>query len=298
MPLRRSPPAASPTFVAPGSARTSFITHASQTCESDTSERSGSENVSVRHKRRRDDDDINELKNLITSLSYKFDQKFLELKQNNDEMKESLQFISDKYDTLLKTLHNMQESRAEDRKIIQSLEEKIEVLERKNRSTSLEIRNLPISLQEGKRFESKEDTSMLVKKISKVVGIDLNDEDIKDVYRVATRKEGCKPIVVELNSCLKKEKMLQGVKNFNKRLINEKLNTGQLNIPGPVKPVFISESLTPNAQKLYYAARQLARERGYAYCWTSRGLIYLRKAEGEPHIRINNEACLKLIAKP
>ncbi|CAH0697387.1 unnamed protein product [Spodoptera exigua] len=293
---QRSPPPTSPALA---TGPTLYEVCAPEICESDTaSERSCSRNVSVRNKRRHGDDDIKELKGLISSLTSKVDQSFLELKQKNTELKESLQFMSDKYDLILKTLQNLQEERADDKKTIQKLEEKIEFLERKNRSTSLEIRNIPICLQDDKKFESKEDASLIVKTLAKAVEVDIQDCDIKDIYRIQTNREGSKPIIVELNSVLKKDKIVLGVKNYNRKKPNEdKLNTRHLNIPGPVKPVYISEALTPNAQKLFYAARQFARENGYMYCWTSHGSVFLRKAEGEPQTRIESAINLKLLAK-
>ncbi|KAH9635551.1 hypothetical protein HF086_003165 [Spodoptera exigua] len=161
-----------PTSPALATGPTLYEVCAPEICESDTaSERSCSRNVSVRNKRRHGDDDIKELKGLISSLTSKVDQSFLELKQKNTELKESLQFMSDKYDLILKTLQNLQEERADDKKTIQKLEEKIEFLERKNRSTSLEIRNIPICLQDDKKFESKEDASLIVKTLAKAVEI-------------------------------------------------------------------------------------------------------------------------------
>lgn len=300
MPLQPSPPPTSPVrATAPALGSTLSMVSAADICESDTaSERSGNRNVNVRHKRRHGDDDLKELKGLISSLSTRIDQSFLELKQKNEELKESLQFMSDKYDIIFKTLQDLQEDRIEDKKTIQKLEEKIEVLERKNRSASLEIRNVPICLRDDRKFESKEDASLIVKALSRAVEVDIHDCDIKDIYRIQTHKAGSKPIIVELNSVLKKEKIIQGVKNYNKKKPNEeKLNTGHLSIPGPVKPVFISEALTPNAQKLFYTARQFANENGYAYCWTSHGSIFVRKAEGEPQIRIDSATNLKHLAK-
>lgn len=291
MPLRRSPPPPSATASTPGI--TSAVT---QTYDSDTpSERSSSSNVFVRQKRRRDlDDDHKELKtemsNLIKTLSNTFEEHFNELKQQNVELKTSLQFMSDKYDTILRSLSKLEEEKAKDRKTIIQLEEKIEILERKTKSTSLEIRNVPYSLNSNKNTESREEVCGIVKSLAHSVEVELKDVEIKDIYRITTNKDNIKPIFVELTSVIKKEKIIQGVKNFNKLKTNElKLNTGHLKIAGPSRPIYISEALTFKAQKLYYQARQFARENGYSYCWTSRGLVYLRRVEGIPPIRIDSE---------
>lgn len=165
-------------------------------------------------------------------------------------------------------------------------------MERKAKSTGIELRNIPI-LKETPKKESKEDIGKMVKCLARSVNVDLNDCDIKDVYRVTTSKEIIKPIIVELNSVMKKEKIIQAVKHFNKGKANsDKLSTKQLDVPGQTKPVFMSEALTSKTQKLFYMARLFARDHHYSYCWTSKGFIYLRKAEGEPAIRVDGEADL------
>lgn len=98
----------------------------------------------------------------------------------------------------------------------------------------------------------------------------------------------------------KKESILGAVKKLNKnKKNNEKLNSTHLNLSGPARPIFVSETLTYKTQKLYFLAREFSRLNNYDYCWTSKGMVYLRKSEDAPLIRINAEADLsKLTAKP
>lgn len=278
MSLQRTPPASSDVFVP------------HQANDSDTpSERGGY--VTTRQKRRRGSDhDHREIRNEMSMLSNKLDQYFSELKQQNADLKDSVQFMSEKYDSLLKVLTKVEEDRAEDKKLIAKLEERLESMERKSKLTGIEIRNVPINLIDNKKRETKEDICSLVQCLSKSVDVSLNDCDIKDAYRVTTNKEVIKPIIVELNSVIKKEKILQAVKQFNKnKPIGDKLSTSHLGIPGQTKPVFVSEALTVKTQKIFYMARKFVSEYNYSFCWTSRGIVYLRKAEGELAIRIETE---------
>lgn len=97
---------------------------------------------------------------------------------------------------------------------------------------------------------------------------------------------------------IQKETVLENVKAFNKtKKIGEKLNTGHFLIQGPVKPVFISELLTTRAQRLFYLARSFQKQHNYAFCWSSHGIIYLRKDEKSPHMKIASETDIENLRK-
>lgn len=290
MPLRRSPPPAP----CPKVISIQGPPPLSQSCDSDTpSERSGA-GVTLRPKRRREqDDDMKDLKSemrgLFNNLTASVEQRFNEIKQQNND----LQFMSDRYDSVLEKLQILEEDRMKERRHIQFLEDKIVTLERKIKSTGIEIRNIPRLTNNLNKPETKLEMCELVKAIAESVGTSLQVSDIKDIYRINSNKEVAKPLIAELNSVMIKEDMLRAVKNFNKeRSKGEKLNTQHLKITGPPRPVFLSETLTFNTQKIFYLTREFARENQYSYCWTSRGIIYLRKAEGQPLIRINSETDL------
>ncbi|CAG9790256.1 unnamed protein product [Diatraea saccharalis] len=270
-----------------------------QTYDSDTpSERSGSSNINVRTKRRREpDEDVKDLKtemrDLFFKLSTSVEQQFQAIKQQNIALQESLQFMSEKYDSVLQKIKNIEGERSEDGKKIQMLEERVDFLERKIRATSLEIRNIPLKSSTDKSTETKDEMCRLVKSLARSVNVNLQEEQIKDIYRIRSKKDTNKPLIIEFNSTLTKDNILRGVKTFNKdKAMGEKLNTNHLNIPGPSRPVYVSEALNQKTQKLFYMAREFAKENSYSYCWTSKGSIYLRKTEGQPLIHINSEVDL------
>lgn len=133
----------------------------------------------------------------------------------------------------------------------------------------------------------------IVTALTDSLNIDIAERDIRDIYRVKTNSETVKPIVVELNSALLKERVTQAVKHHNKNNPKEKkLNTSHLKVSGPIRPVYISETLTYKAQRLFYLARHFARENQLSYCWTSRGQVYLRKSDGATLHKINGESDL------
>lgn len=107
-----------------------------------------------------------------------------------------------------------------------------------------------------------------------------------EILNVNSIKATVKLLMVELTSVLMKENLKKAVKIFYKERPNEEtLNSSHLKITGPLRPVLLPETLTFNTQKLFYIAHEFVRENQYSYCKTSRGLIYLRKADGQPLIR-------------
>ncbi|XP_047986447.1 uncharacterized protein LOC125226507 [Leguminivora glycinivorella] len=267
-----------------------------QTYDSDTSEKSAASSnyITMRQKRKREHDELSDLRNemrgLMNSLR-SLTTTVNEIKEMTTELRTSVQFMSDKYDGVMDKLHVLEVERSKDRRYIAELEDKMEGLERRNRMSGIEIRNIPkLDTADGKKIETKKQLLDIVKNIGQTLNIEIQEVDIRDTYRINSAKGDTKPLIVDFNSVIMKEHILEAVKTFNKsKPKGDKLNTSHLEIIGPARPIYVSETLTPKNQKLFYMAREFARDNGYAHRWTSKGLVYFRKAEGERPIRIENE---------
>ncbi|KAH9636859.1 hypothetical protein HF086_008308 [Spodoptera exigua] len=197
--------------------------------------------------------------------------------------------MSNKYDEFLNKITQLESARREDKKNIEYLEEKVEYLERKSKSTGIEIRNVP-----KKSGETKSDLCKIVESIAKTVSVDMGQNCIKDIYRIKS-KDSSKPIIAEFTTVLIKEKVLGNVKIFNKSKIpSKKLNSTHLGLQGQL---YLAETLTTKAQKLFYLARNFQKQYNYDFCWTSHGVIYLRKKGESPHIKIISEMDIEQLRK-
>lgn len=192
--------------------------------------------------------------------------------------------MSQKYDEALQRLVLLEEVNNTQDKKIQFLENKIEILERNARVTSIELRNIPQSTK-----ETKEDLRRIIENTAQALNVPLDSSsDIKDVYRISSKSE-LKPIIADFTTVFTRDRFLTSFKKFNKEHLSEKLSTATLSIGGPCKPVYISDNLTPKDRKLFFLAREFAKNSNYSFCWTSFGRIYLRRAEGSPQVRITSE---------
>lgn len=241
-------------------------------------------NITERKKRKHEGEksDISEIiSKMFSSFSNEQDKRFQELKT-------SIDLMSNKYDQFLSKINCLEKERQSDKLIIKELEDKLETLERKTRVAGIEIRNIP--KQNG---ETKDTLVSEISKLGGILSVDINTNNIKDIYRLKS-KDSSDPIVVDFTSVLIKDKVLKSVKTFNKsKQKGSKLNTNHLNANYSQKPIYISEALTHKTQRLYYLARQFRKSHGYSFCWTANGIVYLKNNEDSPHIRINNDADLE-----
>ncbi|CAB3220390.1 unnamed protein product [Arctia plantaginis] len=207
------------------------------------------------------------------------------IKQNTD-IKTSIETMSDKYDEILQELKQTKAENTAIKKEIKLFEQKIELLERNAKASTLELRNIP-----EQQSENKSTLVSLVKNIGDVLGVGVRETDIRNIFRPKMSQNKIAPVIVEFSATTLKENMLKTSKTFNKEN-KEKLNTGHLKLAGESKPIFVSESLTSNGRRLYFLARQSVKNNKYAGCWTSYGRVYIRQKEGGPSKLISCEADL------
>lgn len=295
--MRRTPPQSPATSIASDSETLQVRNPTISLTGSTPNLTSRDANVTARNKRRREDEMVvfmQEIRDLLQSATAHSETKFKSLQESmreiiaqNSEMKTSLAFVSKQYDDIKIKIDEIDRERKLDHTYINQLENKVENLERILCLTKIEMRNIP-----KKEGENKEDMLKVVSETAKVLQMPVERQDIKDVFRI-TKKGGGSSIVVDFVSVTTKENLLHKVRNYNRNNPQAKLNTSHINIPGETKPIFLSESLTMKAQRLYYLARKFASDNGFKFCWTSLGKVFLRQKEGDQYIHVKDEADLK-----
>lgn len=252
-----------------------------------SSQTSSLSNITNRNsKRKRDEISKSEILDLFGKLRDDQDAKFSTILSSINEVKSSLNFMSQKFDEVLQRIDVLEEDKKDYNKKIEYLESKIDALERQTRYTSIELRNIPQDIK-----EAKEDLKSVVVKTAQVLKINLNSTEIKDIYRIG--KSNNKTIIADFTTVFKKEEFIRSYKQFNKNHQSDKLNTRNINIAGQSQPIYISENLTQKNRRLFFLAREFAKNYEYAFCWLSFGKICLRKSEGSPVIRISYETDLE-----
>lgn len=143
-----------------------------------------------------------------------------------------------------------------------------------------------------KNLEDKEDLMNMVLHLGRSIDCNINKSDVRDIYRVREKKDGQKntPIVVEFSSTIVKTDILKKSKAHNTKNNKSKLRAKNLGFTkNEETPIFVSEQLTVKGSRLFFLARDLAKSKGYKFCWTSYGRVYVRMSENTPIILIKSE---------
>lgn len=246
------------------------------------------------------DDFKMEMRQLFTYLSKQHQEDLAtvntslqEIKESNQHIKETNQHIQSTMEMILaqneelkKRVNELESEVSQNHKYIFILENKLEENQISTRKGNFEIKNVP-----KKNSETKQDLIEMVLTLSNNIACPITKSDIRDVYRVRGKNPEKKntPIIVETNSAILKNELLRTAKLFNTRNQN-KLCAKHLGYKTlEDTPIYLSEHLTAKGSRLHFLARDVARTKGYKYCWTAYGKVYLRKDETSPIMNIVNE---------
>ncbi|KAI5635643.1 hypothetical protein NE865_11641 [Phthorimaea operculella] len=255
----------------------------------------------VRNKRKREENEVTlanfddfreEMRDMINTLiaqnsAANITPTLTSIQEASRSIAASIQFLTKQNEDFRKDIIRLENQCKEDKKQIILLEDKIEELQRGQRKTTIEIKNVP-----KKSNENKEDLMEMVCKLAENVGCDLNTSNINDIYRVKAKNQEAtnSTIIVETNSTMMKTEILTKCKHFNIKQ-KAKLTAKHLgHRTAEDTPIFVSEHLTPRAARLFFLARDLAKSKGYKFCWSAYGKIYVRKSENTPIINIKYES--------
>lgn len=294
MPINRSPPPSTPQSLLPDP-----IHHCSSEPDLSKAIPAKSESVGTELGRRRrtkrkltiePDSQLqnftSEMRNLFSNFKDEQNKKFEALCATMEDLKTAFEFTTQKYNTALEEINKLEQERDADRSHIKNLVDRLETFECHARASCIEIRNVPSTIP-----EPKESLLKTVLSTTRALNLQVEQSDIKDVYRISTMKDSSnKTIIVDFVSTLLKEKVLSQYKRQNRE--KRQLTTEHIKIGGPAKPIFMSENLSAYMKRVFFLARDFKKTNNFDFCWVKNGKIFLRKKEGAPIIRISHETDL------
>lgn len=104
-----------------------------------------------RPRKRLHDDEMTAFMAEIRTLIAKFTKQQEKIQKQNDDIINSMDFISKQYEDMKDKLTKMESERKNHLAHIQSLEQKVENMERFQRQATIEIRNIPVNKKENKQ---------------------------------------------------------------------------------------------------------------------------------------------------
>lgn len=225
---------------------------------------------------------IHIVKQLLSEALKPFEEKIL---RDIEDLKKSVQFMSDSFEDQKKVSENLFEEVKLYRDENRILKKRLEILEQKaNNQEQIERqRNIIVS---GVPIQENEDTKEVVCKVFGTMTLNIPMNKITDCFRVKQKREG--PIVVKfLEESLKlqvfkKVKELKGIK------------VGECGLNGKNGNIFFNEDLTIANQRLFKSTRDFRKENNFAAAFCRNGKIYLRKTFKDQSIRIRSEQDLTI----
>lgn len=223
--------------------------------------------------------------------------------------------ISNQTDSLRETIADLMNSITKQNVLIKELESRVCTLERKSNEkipcdfTALEstISQLQAEISDrdqamlandveiaGCPESTNENCTHLVLTIAKKIGVELDVRDIVRAERAGPPRpivEGAapprpRPLAVSLARQAPRDALMRAAR------VRRALTTEGLQIPGPVRSIYVNERLTKHNRMLFLKARQLARDLKFEYVWTRDGKIFVRKEHGKKRDRLRSESDL------
>lgn len=206
------------------------------------------------------------------------------IQQSNTNIEVSIKFLAEENSELKNRILQLESDLKSKSEQMVLLEERLEEISRLKNNKIIEIKNVPLD-----ENTSQETLIGMVNTLSNNLKISLSNADVCNIYSVKA-KMNKKSVIVEFNSTITKDKILKTAKAHNLQNKTNKLTAGHLGlIRNSETPIYIVERLTPKASRLYFLARDLKNSKGYKYCWTSYGRVFVRLTDNAPVIPITNE---------
>lgn len=148
------------------------------------------------------------------------------------------------------------------KKTIKEIKSEFQIMEQKSLAQNLEIAGLPDSV----------DTKLIIPSLCAKTNIPLPDENSYSVKKQATGTQSRpKPILVSFKNRELRDTLLKKSKQLRPKVSDF---TGKTGDDGAV---FVNEQLTPQLKQLFYNAKKIQKEKGFAFLWVTEGKILLKK---------------------
>lgn len=206
------------------------------------------------------------------------------IKSTNDDIEKSIMDVSSRIESVQNSIVRLEDDRKKLSLEINQINDKCEAMEKNLLKTCVEIRNVP-----KVKNETKADLFGYLQHLFGTLKIDIRMEYFRDIYRIYNKKENAtSSIVMEFANTFFKANILAASKLHYNTLKNDPLTAKNLGMKNNETRIFISEHLTSKGRHLLYLSRTLKTDKGYSYCWTAGGNVYLRKSDGEPTILVKS----------
>lgn len=138
--------------------------------------------------------------------------------------------------------------------------------------------------------EGADDIKKAVFDLAKEAKVELKDDDIEKCFRLKSRDNRDRQIMLKLKSADKRNEILKAMKN-------RKPDLSILKKQPERRKIFFNEALIPEAKRLLYLAKTEVKNRKWIKAWAYAGEIYVLMEQNGNRIKINDEDELATLTK-
>ncbi|CAG9783843.1 unnamed protein product [Diatraea saccharalis] len=227
------------------------------------------------------------LSKLVADITALKNQCF-DIQTTNCGIEKSISSLGAQYEEVKNKIGKLELEKNQNTELLMALGKQMDEFQQLSRSSAIEIRNVT---EEGK--ETEKELTEIIKNLGSTININIEDKDIRDIYRRPGKPGTTKAIVVEFNSVQFQNNFLHSTRRFNRnRQASEKLNHEHIGKSGDKRPIYVDEHLPYSTRKLLFQTREFAKQHNFKFCWISRGRVLLRKDSNTKYIHIKSEKCL------
>lgn len=226
--------------------------------------------------------------NLTAKLRAMISDEIKVIKLSNEDLLQSVQFMSEKYEEMKEVVNANNSEMARLRKENQDLKSdmvdltsRVSLLEQHSRECNIEVSCVP-------EFNNENITTTLLQ-LGSSVSFRLEEKDIlmsKRVAKIDPKTSRPRSIIAKLGTTALRDGLLAAVAKFNKDNSKDKLSSSHLGIAGEKTAIFVSEHLSPTAKNLHAAARKASKDKGYQFVWVRNGRVLVRKDKDAQALQI------------
>lgn len=140
----------------------------------------------------------------------------------------------------------------------------------------------------GLQSEETHDRSNVIKLLNM---LEVNVEDSEFSIKTIPSKMPIKPLLVSFNSEDKCKLVLQ------RRKEKGKITSGELQLPGDNRNIFVNEDMPQDVRHLYGNARSL-KKHGFKFVWQKYGSVFCRKSDTSEIVKIKSNEQIDLLKSP
>ena len=155
-----------------------------------------------------------------------------------------------------------------------NVEIKLDELEQYTRRDCLEITGIPVVPNDS--------PALLVKEMSEIMGVNLNENDISIAHRLPPTKKVKDRLIVKFTRREKRDEIYSKRKNLKSKRTKDLPSVvcePESAVVSHKAQIHVNESLTPYRKRLLGRILQFKRDHNYKFIWTANGKIMLKKTE-------------------